>query len=53
MEFGQNLPGPLTISFRLGAIYENAALPPSLTGHQNDQIVIDLIALREVIDARV
>ena len=42
VELGQICPGPLTISFPVSAIYENTAMPLSLTGHRNDQIVIDL-----------
>ena len=53
VELGQNRPGPLTISFPVSAIYENAAMQLSLTGHQNDKIPIDLIALRKVIEARI
>ena len=45
VELGQNRPDRLTISFLVSAIYENAAMPLSLIGHQNNQILIDLIAL--------
>ncbi|KAG1706039.1 hypothetical protein DVH05_002601 [Phytophthora capsici] len=53
VEFGFDYPPPPPLTFPLGAIYTGVALPQSLGGLENHLISIDLVGLRNVINARV
>lgn len=51
VEFGEDVENPETLSFPLRCLYNGVMLPLSLAGHEDDQITIDLVALRQRIQA--
>lgn len=51
VEFGEDVESPEPLSFPLRCLYNGAMLPLALVGHEDDPITIDLVALRETIQA--